>query len=261
MTAFLGGGGGGGSVAAASEHGRVRLIKSGADLLLNPHDGNSLIIDGSVEVVPSAGVTLAATGLTIDTDHFIYAFMSGSTMTLEASTTGHATDSTTGVEIKSGDSTRTLVGMARPITGPVWADTTAQRFVISWFNRRIVSAVKVHASSISTSTTTEIEISAANHRAEWLTWADEAVVVLLSAVNRNDAAGQWTLSRAYIDTTAVSELFQEAIASGNHFNGFANVGASDTGIAEGYHFSTVQVRLSGGTTAFGPFRNTTLIKG
>lgn len=121
--------GGGGDL-----HGQCRLTKSGANLVLSRHNGTKLIIDGTAETIPSGGVTLAATGLSVDTTYFIYVFMSGATMTLEASTTGHATDGTTGVEIKSGDSTRTLVGMARVITGPAWQDTDAQRFVRSWFN-------------------------------------------------------------------------------------------------------------------------------
>jgi len=35
--------------------------------------------------------------------------------------------------------TRALVGMARIISGPAWADSATQRFVVSWFNRRNIS--------------------------------------------------------------------------------------------------------------------------
>ena len=263
LPGFLGGGGGaggGGAVVAASEHGRARLTKSGANLLLSPHNGNSLVIDGNVEAVPSAGVTLAATGLTPDTDHFIYAFMSGATMTLEASTTGHAADAATGVEIKSGDSTRTLVGMARPITGPAWADTAAQRFVISWFNRRTINAQAINLAGVTTASTTEIEIST-THRAEWLTWADEMPVVMLTGTKRNDTAGQWTSTRAFIDTDSVAGLsLGEGSSTANDFVDLNSIGMP-TSIVEGFHFSTLRGHVEGGTTTISQFHNSTLIRG
>ncbi|MCJ2144280.1 hypothetical protein MKL20_30200, partial [Methylobacterium sp. E-066] len=70
--------------------------------------------------------------------YYVYAYMNGSTLALEAVTTAHATDATYGHEIKTGDGTRTLVGMV--YTGPgtpgTFLDTAANRWVASWFNRR-----------------------------------------------------------------------------------------------------------------------------
>lgn len=156
-------------------HGQCRLTKSGANLLLSPYNGNHLVIDGNLEVVPSAGVTLAATSLSVDTTYFIYAYMNAGTMTLEASATGHTADTSNGVEIKSGDSTRTLVGMARTITGPAWQDATNQRFVISYFNRKPIvceAGFSVNHQIFSTPGELDAEI-----RNEFLTWGDEAIDV------------------------------------------------------------------------------------
>lgn len=94
---------------------QCRLVKSGANLLLQPYNGNRLMINGIAQTIPSSGVSFAATGLTAGTTYFIYAYMNGSTMALEASTTGHSADTATGMEVKTGDSSRTLVGMARPV--------------------------------------------------------------------------------------------------------------------------------------------------
>src|SRR6185436_18483248 len=57
------------------------------------------------KAIPSTAPTLANTGLTQATTYYVYAFDSGGTLTLEASATGHAADSDTGVQIKSGDAT------------------------------------------------------------------------------------------------------------------------------------------------------------
>ncbi len=116
------------------EYGQCILKKSGSDLVLTPYNGNQILIDKESRKL-SAPCTLSATGLSADTLYYIYAYMSGSTITLEASTTGHTQDSDYGHEVKIGDATRTFVGMAKTIAGPAWADTDTQRYVRSWYNR------------------------------------------------------------------------------------------------------------------------------
>ena len=238
----------------------TRLTKSGANLLLSPLNGNALPIDGTNETVPSAGVTLTAAGLVINTDHFIYAFMAGATMTLEASTTGHAVDAATGVEIKAGDSTRTLVGMARPIAGPAWVDTPAQRFVISWFNRRTITARKFHETQETTTSTVVVEINV-GYRAEFLTWADEMPWIALTGVMRMATIGPWVMGAAYIDTTLVgSDAALQTSFGNNSFNVMATMGAPLT-VSEGYHWSTLWGRVSSSTGQFDQVMNNTAIRG
>lgn len=231
----------------SSSHGECRLTKSGVNLLLSPQDGNQVLIDGVPQVVPSAGVTLAATGLTIDTDHFIYVFMSGATMTLEALTTGHSTDSSTGVEIKTADSTRTLVGLGRPITGPAWQDAADQRFVISWFNRKDIRGfANFTTNRTSTSSanppTAEIDQEIRN---EFLTWGDEAVTAMASGGNESSVPTNVFTALSY-DATGTVDPTQTALpASGQPLSvGFAN--AADS-LSEGYHFLTVKGATSSGT--------------
>jgi hypothetical protein len=104
--------------------GQCRLTKSGANIALSPVRGNLLTVNGVNVTVPSGGVTLAPSGLTPGTSYYIYATASGGVVNaLVASTTAHATDATTGVEVMSGDSTKTLVGQVRPIAGPAFADS------------------------------------------------------------------------------------------------------------------------------------------
>lgn len=183
--------------------GQCRLVKSGANLVLRRHKGLWLCINDKMYAIPAAGVSLAATGLTPSTLYYIYAYMSGATMTLEASTTGHATDATTGVEIKSGDATRTLVGKARVVTGPAWADTDAQRFVISWFNQIPRRIYNVSGSLQSTTSTTPVPISALM---EFLSWGDSHVSASFNSSVSNNTANSIIYTALGFNTNSVASM-------------------------------------------------------
>lgn len=92
--------------------GECKLTFSGSNLLLSPYNGNRIVVNDALYAIPSAGIILAATGATANTTYYVYVYDNAGTLTLERSTTGHATDSNNGIEIKSGDATRVLVGMA-----------------------------------------------------------------------------------------------------------------------------------------------------
>lgn len=234
-----------------SNAGQCRLVKSGANLVLQPFQGNRLTINGVVFTIPSAGVSLAPAGTTPLTLYYIYAFMVGAVMTLEFSTTTHATDTATGVEIKSGDATRTLVGMARPIAGPVWMDTSAQRFVVSWFNRRPINTLGVFTANRTTTNTGFVELNT-EIRNEFLSWASDAVSMSISgSVTNNTNGGAISTSIAYDSSTSPSE--------GNSFTSnqpgtnslqFAVALTNTSTLAEGFHFATlVGATVGGGSTA------------
>lgn len=166
--------GAGGGWVSTGIFGQCRLVKSGANIVLQPYSGNLLTIGGVNRPIPGAGVSLAPTGLTASTLYYVYAYMSGATMTLEASATGHATDSTTGVEIKSGDASRTLVGMVYIVAGPAFADTVTQRCVLSWFNQREVYGLSSFSAQRSTTSTSFVEVNS-EIRISFLTWGPNAV--------------------------------------------------------------------------------------
>jgi hypothetical protein len=122
---------------SALPEGQCYLSLSGSTLVLTPRDGNKLNIAGKLYKIPAAGVTLAAAGAVANTTYYIYAYMAANVMTLEYSTTGHSQDANTGVEIKTGDSSRTLVGMGRATaTASFTAPNASTVTCISWFNRR-----------------------------------------------------------------------------------------------------------------------------
>lgn len=106
------------------------LTVSGGNLIFKPLRGNLVMVGGVLRTIPSGGVPLAPTGQTVGTLYYDYLYWTGSALAIEASTTSYAIDVATGTMVKSGDATRTLIGMHVPITGP--AVTLSQ--VRSWFN-------------------------------------------------------------------------------------------------------------------------------
>ena len=228
-----------------------RLTKSGANLLLSGYNGNSITINGTTYAIPSSGPTLVPTPLTPGTTYFIYAFISASVITLEASTTAHATSTSTGLEIKSGDATRTLVGMARVITGPAWVDTAAQRFVVSYFNRRDIRAQNVFAVDRTTASATVVEMSS-TERAEFLTWADTDVLASGTIYGSTTGAAGTAIDAAVgIDGTTLIDGLHIVVAEPViSFNVNLSLPAVGQRLTEGFHFATLLGFVAAGTLTF-----------
>lgn len=225
-------------------HGQCRLALDGSNLRLSPYNGNQLLINGTPQSVPAAGVALAPTSLAASTTYFIYAYMVSTTMTLEASTTGHSTDATTGVEIKTGDATRTLVGMARTTAGVAWVDSVTDRLVLSWFNR----SSKDMLVSITAGTTTSasmVEISTSN-RLNFLLWADEVGRFNGSLYTTSSASGSTWATQLSYDNSALYGYGQ--FSGGTAVSAYQFAPAINARASEGFHFVTVRGQISGGAT-------------
>jgi hypothetical protein len=83
-------------------------------LTLKQKNGRFIQIAGELHEIPAAGTTLGTGGLSTYTLYYIYAYDNSGTLTLEASTTAWTVSTTAGNEgmpIKTGDNTRTFVGM------------------------------------------------------------------------------------------------------------------------------------------------------
>lgn len=236
-------------------YGQCRLTLSGGNLVLAPFNGNRLTIAGAPQLVPDAGVSLAATSLTPGGLYYIYAYMNSGVMTLEASATAHATSTTSGnkgTEIKSGDNTRTLVGMARPVAGPAWADSDAQRFVRSWFNdggveqRNTVSAgTRPTVTSVSP---TFAEIASAA-RIEALLWAGERWVL-------DGSGGGWlgAVGAVYFALGVNGITPEQGGGFGNSSSSgmtvTLNAASLKTGLSEGYSYATMLGAVSSNTATY-----------
>lgn len=231
--------------------GQCVLTKVSTNLVLSPKNGNMLTVNGVQCTVPDAGVTLAATSLSAGTTYYIYVTASaGVVNALEASTTAHATSTTVGnkgVEIKSGDDARTLVGMARVITGPAWVDTVTQRFVRSWFNRVTVQTSNKFTATRTTSSATFVEINS-EIRNEFLIWSDEAVSASFAGSAYNSSTTGGLNTGISVDGSATPED-GSAYAEPSATNTVQNQACSTTksGLSEGYHYLTIIGKVGSGT--------------
>ncbi len=227
---------------------QCQLTKSGSNLLLSRFNGIGLTINNVAYAIPSAGVTLAPTGLTVGTLYYIYAYMNSGTMTLEAVTTVPVVDSTSGMKIKTGDASRTLVGMARPITGPAWSDLVNQRFVVSYFNRRPIMCQAGLGSSTNNTSATPNELNT-GLRNEFLLWGDVSASFSFDGYAQNSTLGATVASYLSVDGTLL-----------DGYSVFLNTGVSQIApvsvnsvigpalsLAEGYHYVTPFVSVNTGT--------------
>lgn len=217
--------------------GQGRLTKSGGNLLFSPFNGNQIAINGAYQTIPSAGVTLAPGAVVALTLYYIYAFMVGTTMTLEASTTGHSTDVTTGVEIKTGDATRSLVGMARPIAGPLWQDTINQRFVVSWFNQRSIACRGALAANQGSSSTSYLEINA-SMRCEFLLWGGSTGFFVFQGAATNNLLNTISTTQLSLDGVTSDSYTSSAQDTTGRIFTMSPALTLEGPPSEGYHFVT-----------------------
>lgn len=231
----------------AINYGQCRLVKTGANLVLTPFNGNRISVNGQICTIPGAGVSLAPTALVVSTLYYIYAYLNGTALSLEASTTGHSTQATTGVEIKTGDPTRTLVGMARPIAGPAWQSTTNQQFVISWFNQRPLQLQSVLASGTGVAFAAYGEIST-SLRNEFLVWNGGVVQATFQGTATISLINSVASTTLPLDSTSGTyESFSSAQAYAA--NAFVNPYCSLTVLpTEGYHLISPLAQATGGAT-------------
>lgn len=235
------------TAATAIPSGQAILSLSGGNLVLSRKNGSLMFINGSNQTIPSAGVTLAATGLTAGTLYYIYAFMNSGTMTLEASTTAYAIDTSTGMPIKTGDATRTLVGMARPDTGPAWIDNPNKRFVRSWFNSPTISLFANFTTGRPTASASFVELNS-EIRCEFLIWPGETLQGAGAGSVSNNTASAACFTSIGVDSTTTPEVGGASYSSTNANNsGAFSVPVIRSNLTQGYHFITLLGATSTGT--------------
>ena len=200
---------------AHAPQGMCRLIKSGANLVLERKDGKFLFCSNGHQEIPSAGLTLAPVAAA-DTLFFLYVKMDTGVMTMFRDAAVPVISTVTGLWTHPTDADMTMVGMARLVSN-AWVDTARQRFVASWFNQRLKCANMELTAVRSTGAAPFVEVTTAAERIEILLWlGDTAFVTVQGSVINNTGN-----ALAYI---------------GAHFNGtpsgsirsFSNIGAAWT---------------------------------
>ena len=240
---------------ALAFHGQCRLqVNATTQLLLSRYQGAYLPIKiGSqwqASLIPPSGVTLANTGLVAATLYYIYAFDSAGTLTLEASTTSAGVDTDTGISIKNGDATRTLVGMVftdAGTPGTFDADvSTSTRWCLNWFNRRGLVLSNTFSTDRTSTSTTLAEVNT-EIRLRYLTWWDDAVVLGASGTMSNSGVGQASGTGMAVDSTTVALQISSFTSTGANLRGPIALWVPTATGSEGSHFATLLGVVSGGT--------------
>jgi len=244
-----------------SAHGQCILTRTSATVLaLDPKNGEGLFVTVSgtmaSQTIPSAGITATTTScfidgtgsssLAADTVYLICVFDNSGTLTLDfLTTTTHAVDTTSGVEIATGDATRTVVGMIRTNASSQLIDTDIEKGILSWFNRRNKMA-SVDLTNGATSSSTYVNSNTANNL-EWLTWADEVVMIGFTAdISSNNATATRELGIGIDSTSTVDEGTRVNMIADVGTNGIAIASSSPVSVAEGYHLTSVNERTNAG---------------
>lgn len=229
---------------------QCQLTLSAGNLILNRFAGTALFINGANQQIPSAGVSLAPTGLTASTLYYIYAYMSAGVMTLEASTTAYAQNSTYGYLQKSGDATRSLVGMAYPTAGPAFTSSASQRLVRSYYNDPGYALLGSYSANRSLNSSVYAEINT-EIRIQFLVWTGETAVLAANGRVANDTLGGDVFTTIAIDSTSTA---QDTMTAFDAWTGSADAGFALTfnagGLAEGFHFATLLGKAASGTSTW-----------
>jgi hypothetical protein len=215
---------------------------------LVPFQGNLLNINGMNYIIPSAGVTLASGTLTASTVYNVYAYMVGATMTLEASTTGHSTSATNGMEIKTGDVTRSLVGKVSVSASKTFTWTVQNRLVLSWFNQRptLLSGGFGAARNWGTSSWAELDGLA---RLTYLAWAGTAINFNITGAAQQNTAGAINgIGAAFNSGTVVGQANTQTQAAASAYYSAALSQTFES--IEGTNFVTALCWISAGTGTF-----------
>jgi hypothetical protein len=169
--------------------GRLTFVSS-TQLKFAPHNGNQIKIDGVLYDIPaggSAGLSSAGTvyingavgTFSLNTTYLVCAFDNNGVVTADWRTsTAHSPSvkpGNEGVEILTGDDSRTVIGLVSADTPlGTFFDTPQRRLVRSWFNRSSLGLWWQVPSLRETSSQTPVPTGDELH---WMQWNDECVAI------------------------------------------------------------------------------------
>jgi hypothetical protein len=207
--------------------GQCRLsVLNTTTLKLSPFAGSSLIINGVYQALPTAGITLQLTGPNPTTQYFIYAYMNGSTMTLEGSTTGYTLDAF-GRANKTGDTTRRLIGWAYTNSASQFQNDPTWRGLSNFFNRQsILIDGGVNTSQTLPYNTTTPVTAPIDPTIPFYVWASDRVEIFAHATTTTSASSVYAsvyldgVAMGYFDNTIVP-VSQNFLSNTTNIGGYA----------------------------------------
>jgi hypothetical protein len=188
-----------------------------------------------------AGQTAAANTL-----YYVYLINVSGTTYLDLETTGHATDSTTGIEIESGDNTKTLVGMIHTDANSEVNSETSNT-VATWDNREQTACYASFSANRTTSMTTPTLLNSEN-TCGFMVWKGDPFTFVSAQQVSDSTAGDTVTTNIYLDsgTTTLVAAGQTQQYSANVEN-LALATVTYVPTSEGYHYTTVYGYVGTGT--------------
>lgn len=187
---------------------------------------------------------------------YVYAYDNdgdGAIDTLDISPTGHSTDAF-GVETKTGDTTRVLVGMVAISSSaglPIFANSDVRPWVRSYFNRSTAPMIDVWTGGTITGTPANNVWTELGSRFEPLLWSGESLRVGVTGNSQNTATAvlnslSWQFdSWSGQETPGSTSTITAAASNYGHAKSVIKKGMS-----EGMHVASVIGLKSGGTATF-----------
>ena len=251
--------------ASVPHEGRLTYVSTTA-LLFAPYAGNKIKVDGTIHTIPTAGIAGTAntsvfvngtgsSNLAADTTYWVYAFDNSGTITADFRTAStHATSSTSGnegVEIRTSDDTRTLIGIIRTNSSSQFVDSAAQRFVRTWFNRQRLTLHGAATGIITTTSAAYVEMGSGK-RVEWVCWGGDAVDISYTTVATADVVGSIASINIGLNAIAASASEMLTQPTGSTYRNAVHSRYTGSG-AEGYNWAAPIGALSigAGTAYFG----------
>lgn len=246
---------------SAPECGRFDYASATA-VTFTPFNGNQFKVNGNLKYIPSGGFSgggntsvyvngVSGQNLASSTLYYAYGFDNSGTPTIDWSTTAYAVSTQKGNEgtlIKSGDNTRTLLGLVRTNGSSQFVSSATQRFVLSWFNKRPVGLTNIFTASRNSTTGSSYAEVNSEIRNEFITWANEAVHVGVAGGGfLNVSSDQVYVGVAFDGATPEEGAlpFQGTLAIGP-----LGLYLTKSGLSEGYHYSTLTAKQTVGSSAF-----------
>jgi hypothetical protein len=231
---------------------------SATQIRLDPQDGNTIwVYSGSNwrrRIIPSAGITMANTGIAANFAGYIYLYDNAGVLTMESSLTAPAVDASSGLKIKTGDATRLLVALVK-CQGSTPGQFQTPGLVLSWYKRRAIQvpgAALTAAATTSSTSYVELEVAA---QVKFCTWAEEAVLAQFSGHASNTTAAQFHATSLVLDGATVvaggtalgSEVTSHTPAANHRDN--VSVGGMAS-LTDGYHYCTINGKVGANTATW-----------
>jgi hypothetical protein len=239
---------------------------SATAIAFKPFNGDRIKINGALYQIPTGGIAgvantsvyvggVAAQNLAASTFYYVYAFVNAGVVTADFWTTAPAISLTTGnvgTEIRSGDDTRSLIGMIRTNASSQFSDSLQNRFVRSWFNRQAqrLDFFGAFTAQRTLNTTGIVEVNI-EIRSNFLVWAGETVSANLNAFGWSNSAG--VINYVAIGFDGNANAGWVGVGSDVNLN-YANYSSSGSygGFSEGtWHYVTLLGSITVGTLTLG----------